>query len=76
MLEDSYLPENYVQVYANAKDVHIKYWFDLFKVTSGNLFNLHNMKSSDAKASKCHFKFSSLMMIFYQTCKFKFSNFT
>jgi len=22
------------------------------------------MKSSDAKASKCHFKFSSLMMIF------------
>jgi len=34
------------------------------------------MKSSDAKASKCHLKFSSLMMIFYQTCKFKFSNFT
>jgi len=23
-----------------------------------------NMKSSDAKASKCHLKFSSLMMIF------------
>jgi len=34
------------------------------------------MKSSDAKASKCHLKFSSLMMIFYQTCMFKFSNFT
>jgi len=32
------------------------------------------MKSSDAKASKCHLKFYSLMMIFYQTCKF--SNFT
>jgi len=31
------------------------------------------MKSSDAKASKCHLKFSSLMMIFYQTCIFKFS---
>jgi len=44
-----------------------------------------HMKSSDAKASKCHLKFSSLMMIFiklvylssviYQTCIFKFSNF-
>jgi len=35
------------------------------------------MKSSDAKASKCHLKFSSLMIIFfYQTCIFKFSNFT
>jgi len=32
------------------------------------------MKISDAKASKCHLKFSSLMMIFYQTCIFKFSN--
>jgi len=29
------------------------------------------MKSSDAKASKCHSKFSSLMMIFYQACIFK-----
>jgi len=33
----------------------------------------HYMKSSDAKASKCHLKFSSLMMIFI---KLKFSNFT
>jgi len=32
-----------------------------------------NMKSSDAKASKCHLKFSD---DFYQTCIFKFSNFT
>jgi len=30
------------------------------------------MKSSDPKASKCHLTFSSLMMIFYQTCIFKF----
>jgi len=30
------------------------------------------MKSSDAKASKCHLKFSCI----YQTCIFKFSNFT
>jgi len=34
------------------------------------------MKSSDAKASKCYLKFSCLMMISYQTCIFKFSNFT
>jgi len=44
------------------------------------------MKSSDAKASKCHLKFYSLMKMpfeilffnddFYQTCIFKFSNFT
>jgi len=34
------------------------------------------VKSSDAKASKCHLKISSLMMIFYQTCIFKFSDFT
>jgi len=33
------------------------------------------MKSSDAKASKCHLKFSSRMII-YQDCIFKFSNFT
>jgi len=32
------------------------------------------MKSSDAKASKCHLKFSSDN--FYRTCIFKFSNFT
>jgi len=35
-----------------------------------------NVKSSDAKASKCHLKFSSKMIIFYQACIFKFSNFT
>jgi len=34
------------------------------------------LKSSDAKASKCHLKFSSKMIIFYQACIFKFSNFT
>jgi len=33
------------------------------------------IKSSDAKASKCHLKFS-LLSYFYQTCIFKFSNFT
>jgi len=32
-----------------------------------------NMKSSDTKASKCHLKLSSLMMIFYhRQCKIKF----
>jgi len=33
------------------------------------------MKSSDAKASKCHLKFSSRMIIFYKACIFKFSDF-
>jgi len=37
---------------------------------------LNYMKSSDAKASKCHLKFSSLMIIFYQACIFKLSDFT
>jgi len=32
------------------------------------------MKSSDAKSSKCHLKFSSKMIIFYQACIFNFSN--
>jgi len=35
-----------------------------------------NMKSSDAKATKCHLKFSSKNDHFYQACIFKFSNFT
>jgi len=35
------------------------------------------MKSSDAKASKCHLKFSSKMTIFIKLVRiFKFSNFT
>jgi len=32
-----------------------------------------HMKSSDAKASKCHLKLNDH---FYQACIFKFSNFT
>jgi len=53
----------------------------LINVLNGSLnkcmINTHtHMKSSDAKASKCHLKFSSLMMIFYQTWIFKFSDFT
>jgi len=34
-----------------------------------------NMKSSDAKASKCHLKFF-FEIHFYQACIFKFSDFT
>jgi len=34
---------------------------DIYYVSSS--FFLNHMKSSDAKASKCHLKFSSLMMI-------------
>jgi len=34
------------------------------------------MKSSDAKASKCHLKFSSRMIIFIKLVYLKISNFT
>jgi len=42
-----------------------KHW-----INQGSKFQLHfvekDLKSSDAKASKCHLKFSSLMMIFFK----------
>jgi len=37
--------------------------FTLFEFKQLGSINIY-MKSSDAKASKCHLKFSSLMMIF------------
>jgi len=44
--------------------------------TQLSLLFWEQMKSSDAKVSKCHLKFSSKMIIFNQACIFKFSNFT
>jgi len=67
---------NHNQIY-NLKNEFIKYvWifnhisifvslhFGLLVYLSGHTNSNIYMKSSDAKASKCHLKFSSLMMIF------------
>jgi len=50
--------------------IHVSY--DVSEMILNNIY----MKSSDAKASKCQLKFSYKMIIFYQACIFKFSNFT
>jgi len=39
-------------------------FYILVKLHNSNFNNYIYMKSSDAKASKCHLKFSPLMMIF------------